>query len=288
MQQIPTHRFTPNTTPFSFEELSPKIRNKENKDIPHRHNYYEVFVFTSGGGTHMIDFKEYPIKTNHLHFISPGMVHSIKRNASCVGVALTFTAELFSLFKQDSIINQIHLYHNHQLAPIITCTKNEMEFCNSILDQIKNEALKSDFMQLEMTLSCLSTLLIQANRKFIKQHQSELPRLFIDPRVQAFKNLLDQPLNEKPTVSSLAEKLGITAKQLTLLLKKNTGISPLEHISVRMLIEAKRLLVNTEYSVKEISYLLFFEDPAYFSRFFRKQTGARPLDFRSEMRKKYH
>jgi YesN/AraC family two-component response regulator len=53
-------------------------------------------------------------------------------------------------------------------------------------------------------------------------------------------------------------------------------------------VEAKSLLANTNNSMKEIAFELYFEDPAYFGRFFKKHTGLTPLHFREHMRKKYH
>jgi AraC family transcriptional regulator, transcriptional activator of pobA len=288
MKEIPTHRFMQMDSAFAFMPLKDVLQmSKGNKNRPHRHNYYEVFLFTKGGGNHMIDFKEYPIKTNSMHFISPGMVHSIKRKASCVGAVITFTHELFAMHQQQNTLFQINLYHNHQFAPIIECSSAEMRFFISLINQVETECETRNPFRNTLVLSCITSLLIQANRKFTAQHQLQLPRLFADERVQAFKNLLDKPFTEKPTVSSLASQLNITAKQLTVLVKKNTGLMPTEHITNQLLVEAKRLLVNTDNTIKEIAFALYFEDPAYFGRFFRKHIGQTPLHFRESMRKKY-
>ena len=143
-------------------------------------------------------------------------------------------------------------------------------------------------MRSELILSCLNALLIFANRKFTNQHQLQQPHLFVDERVQAFRKWLDQPINEKLLVSNFAQKLNVSVKQLSVMIKKHTGLSPIEHITNRLIIEAKRLLVNTEMSVKEVAFTLFFEDPAYFGRFFRKHTTYTPHHFRATMVKKYH
>jgi transcriptional regulator GlxA family with amidase domain len=201
---------------------------------------------------------------------------------------VTFTSELFVMHQQQATLFQINLYHNHQFAPIIECSSSEMNFYKSILQHVQSEYDDPKSMRTELVLSYITSLLIGANRKFTAQHQPILPRLFADERVQAFKNLLDQPLTEKPTVSSLAEKLNLSSKQLTVLVKKNTGLMPSEHIANQLIVEAKRLLANTNNSMKEIAFELYFEDPAYFGRFFKKHTGLTPLHFREHMRKKYH
>jgi len=89
-------------------------------------------------------------------------------------------------------------------------------------------------------------------------------------------------------VSEYAAKLNLTSKTLTQFIKKNTGLTPIEHINNRVLIEGKRLLMNTDLSVKEISFSLSFDDPAYFGRFFKRHEKTTPQLFRQHMRKKYH
>jgi AraC-like DNA-binding protein len=275
--------------PFSFAELRHFIpTDKKQKYVPHRHNYYEVFVFTKGGGKHMIDFKEYTIKDNSLHFISPGMIHTIKRDATCVGYVVTFTDELYQTLQQSSTLFKIQLYHNHQLPPMVECGATEMPFVLSLISQLSNEYTTNQVMRDEFVLSCLTSLLIHANRMFLTQQSYQHSTPMIDERVQHFRKWLDDSLAEKPMVSVLADKLGMTPKQLNTLIKKQTGLAPIEHINKRIVIEAKRLLVHTELSVKEIAYALHFDDPAYFGRFFRRHTKETPQQFRDRMRKKYH
>jgi AraC-like DNA-binding protein/mannose-6-phosphate isomerase-like protein (cupin superfamily) len=286
---VPIHRFNKDDIPFSVVELIETVpQSKTKKNTPHRHNFYEIFVFTKGGGKHMIDFKEYEIKANSLHFISPGMIHTIKRNSKCIGYVITFTDELYSIYQQQQLLFKINLYHNHQLPPIIEYKAKEFSFIHELINQLNVECNSSKFMRSELILSCLNTLLISANRKFTDQHQLQQPHLFVDERVQSFRKWLDQPINEKLLVSNLAKKLNVSVKKLSVMIKRHTGLSPMEHITNRLIIEAKRLLVNTEMSVKEVAFALFFEDPAYFGRFFRKHTSYTPQYFRNKMVKKYH
>jgi AraC-like DNA-binding protein/mannose-6-phosphate isomerase-like protein (cupin superfamily) len=288
MKQIPTHKFRQIDKSFAYVELKDFMsQDKHIPKYPHRHNYYEVFIFTKGGGTHMIDFVEYSIKANSLHFISPGMVHSIRRNAGCVGLVITFTKELFAMQNQQNTIQQINLYHNNQFPPIIECNQEDMRYYRNLIHKIKDESISSKLMGNEMALAYLIALLIHANRKFVLQHQLLLPQIFTDIRVQEFKNLLNAPLIDKPSVSSFAAKMGITAKQLNQLLMKHTGLNPKEHITNQILIEAKRLLINSDLTIKEIAYELFFDDPAYFGRIFKNQIGQTPNQYRKVMRKKY-
>lgn len=83
-----------------------------------------------------------------------------------------------------------------------------------------------------------------------------------------------------PTVSLMAEKLNISSRYLTDLLKQETGKTALELIHLFLIGEAKNLLTEGELNISEISHLLGFENTTYFSRLFKKEVGSTPNEFR--------
>lgn len=83
-----------------------------------------------------------------------------------------------------------------------------------------------------------------------------------------------------PTVAFMAEKLNISSRYLTDLLKQETGKTALELIHLFLIGEAKNLLTEGELNISEISHLLGFENTTYFSRLFKKEVGSTPNEFR--------
>ena len=81
-------------------------------------------------------------------------------------------------------------------------------------------------------------------------------------------------------MSFMAEKLHISPRYLTDLLKQETGKTALELIHLFLLAEAKNLLAEGEMNIAEISYALGFENPTYFSRLFKKEVGISPNKFK--------
>ena len=79
-----------------------------------------------------------------------------------------------------------------------------------------------------------------------------------------------------------AEKLNMTARNLNLITRSVFGKSATEIIETRKLREARRLLLTTEKSVSEIGFELGYNEKSYFSRVFRKKTGATPTAFRTQ------
>ena len=78
--------------------------------------------------------------------------------------------------------------------------------------------------------------------------------------------------------------LAVTADYLNKTVKNITGKPAKEHIQSKLIVEAKRTLLFSNISSKELSYELGFEESAHFNNFFKKTTGFSPTEFRSSVR----
>jgi AraC family transcriptional regulator, transcriptional activator of pobA len=87
-------------------------------------------------------------------------------------------------------------------------------------------------------------------------------------------------LHESKSIEEYAKELNITAVHLNRICQSIVQKSALQIVQDYLINEAKKYLLNTSYSVSEVSYFLNFKDPAYFTRLFKKQTGVSPSDFR--------
>ena len=84
----------------------------------------------------------------------------------------------------------------------------------------------------------------------------------------------------------LADQACITKDHFIRLFKKEVGMTPVQYISQKKIEKAQLLLVTENMSIKEISFLLSYDDHSYFNRLFKKITGTSPQDYRNEYRKK--
>ena len=99
--------------------------------------------------------------------------------------------------------------------------------------------------------------------------------------LQRFRELVERHYRAHRPVGAYAAELGLTATHLNRLCRAALGRSALGVIAARLVLEAKRDLAYTTLSVKQIGAGLGFADPAYFTRFFRHQTGRTPTQFRA-------
>jgi AraC family transcriptional activator of pobA len=98
--------------------------------------------------------------------------------------------------------------------------------------------------------------------------------------VQRFRHLLDASFRSERTIGFYAGRLGMTPTHLNRLCRQALGRSALGAINARLVIEAERDLAYTALSVKAIALSLGFADAGYFTRFFARQTGRSPSEFR--------
>ena len=98
--------------------------------------------------------------------------------------------------------------------------------------------------------------------------------------VARFSSLVDMNFQTHVPLVHYARQLGISVAHLNALCRQETGRSALELVHARVALEAKRMLVYTSMTVRDVSDALGFSDPAYFTRFFRRHAGVAPRDFR--------
>ena len=99
--------------------------------------------------------------------------------------------------------------------------------------------------------------------------------------VEALRKLVEEHFQKERQLAFYANKLAMTVDRLNDHVKRATGVTAGHLIRHRVLTEAKRQLVFTSEPIHEIAYDLAFSDPSHFARFFRKQTGTTPHEFRA-------
>lgn len=254
---------------------------------PHRHDFYEVFLFQRGGGIHMIDFNELKIEKEQIHFLSPGQVHFMDRDPKSYGLVIKFTPYFFSSRTNDQHVStKIPFLHTRIANPIIEPNTEEFKSLLDLAESIKQEFEQKNEGYVDMIKTYLNLILLKCQRLYSHRipHQLSENNLTTDK----FNTLLeDQFLNES-RVSFYADQLHISSDKLNQVLKLMLGKSTSEVIADRMLLEAKRLLLHSEKSIKEVAYYLNFQDNAYFNRWFKKLENCSPGEFRSANQEKYN
>ncbi len=256
---------------------------------PHRHNYYEILVIMEGGGQHEIDFQKYPLHSHSIHFLSPGQVHMISRQESYHAYEIIFDGNFYLLgMKDHETLLQQPFFHNNSPQPVLRLKKEEFEELLPPVRDMKNEFAKKRSITDEVIRSCLHIFFVRCqyyfNLRYSPDSSAEDPEQLI---LNRFRKLVEKHFSTLHSVTEYATMLNLTPVSLNNRVKKGTGICARDIIIDRIILEAKRLLLFTDLTSKEIAYRLNYDEPSYFSRIFRKKTGVTPSLFRTEMKKKY-
>lgn len=276
-------------TSFEFTKLEESY-NPYDANHPHRHNYYEVLFFNGAGGSHEIDFNSYPIEKNSIHFISPGQVHLLMRKPNVTGFVISFADDFF-LDKRSGLnfMETLPYFGGSEKFPIVRLSgTNQKKEAEELFNQISREFHSDLEDRIQALSSWVSLFLIFCRRLYLTQPISAKAGTFKNDLARKFIRLVDNQFIGLKSVSDYADLLNISPGHLNDSIKKETGKSASEIIHDRIVLESKRLLYHSEMSVKEIAIHLNYEDPSYFSKFFKKQTKATPDQFRNDIREKYH
>lgn len=278
---IPIHSFTKDdASSIPFEMVPLTQRTGYDSSVPHRHNYYEIFMFTKGGGVHQVDFKECEIADYSIHFISPGQVHHVQRDNDSHGFVILFSRDFFHVApgNRKTLLGMPFL-HNRTPDPLINLTAEAFEGLFNLVTLIQKEYNTDKEGKEEIIRSYLNILLLESKRFYDERHPDDESGASSN-LYQQFHLLLEERFAELHQVNEYASELGVTEKQLNETTRTARGRTCLELIHQRIMLEARRLLVHSEYSIKEIAYYLHFEDPSHFGKFFKKRSGETPAVYR--------
>lgn len=262
--------------------------SKDQLVTPHRTNFYHIFLFKNCQPTHFVDFEPIKIEPYSLLFIDKDRVHQFDQLLKYDGQILIFTEYFFCTTETDTkFLRSSILFNDLADKPIIKLNKTDFEKFTTICENITEElSLPTDNSKPVLLKNLLHNFLILAEREKRKQGFTELKKGADLDYTLLFRDLLETNYTKLKSVNDYAKLICISEKRLGQATTKVLGKLPKEIINDRILLETKRLLAHTNLSIKVIGQDLGFEDPAYFVRYFKKNTATTPLEFREKHIKK--
>ncbi|MEP7198165.1 MAG: helix-turn-helix domain-containing protein, partial [Saprospiraceae bacterium] len=227
-----------------------------------------------------VDFEKIKIQPYTLLFIDKDRVHQFDRLLNYEGIVLIFTDDFFSdtKFLRSSI-----LFNDLANQATINLTQETSKRFVTICDNITEElSLPNDETKQIVLKNHLHNFLLLAEREKRKQGFNDVKKSADLDYTLLFRDLLETNFIKLKAVNDYSSQLFISEKRLGQATSKVLGKTPKEIINERILLEAKRLLVYSHRSIKEIGQDIGFEDPAYFVRYFKKNTETTPVEFREK------
>lgn len=256
-----------------IEKLEERIR--PGVPFPHKHDFFQIMLVTSGSGLHQIDFEKHKVIPNQMFLMKPGQMHSWALSKNVKGFIVEFNHQSMNAIKDSSKL--IDDFSNSPDAYSFTNRKNFKEIVRLTEMMIHEFETKREMHDLSLQgyLASFLILIIRSYQAHLKQHKT----LSV---LEKFKDLLEKNFKQVHAVEFYARELKTSPKALTMQFSRSLGKPPSQLIQDRILLEAKRFLAFSHLSIAEIGYELGFEDANYFSRFFRKHMKKTPAQFRKE------
>lgn len=241
---------------------------------PHRHSYQEIIWVRQGKAEHLLDgdIIEYPAQT--LLVVPKGRVHRFTPSPDCLGCAIRI--------KEEFLPNQSHLlfsqFSGHTALHLNAEQSASIETYFSLLSSECKLADPYNLQALRFLLGAFIAKLEELRLICSNMVPHDFTRtLCIWSRLNL---LIEQKFKTEHAVSFYAAELGLSPRKLGDVVKLYTGKYVSEFIDDRLIAEAKRLLLFSNLTVKEIAFDLGFEEHSYFTKVFRKLTGKTPSDFK--------
>lgn len=232
-----------------------------------------------------VDFGVYSTSSYSLFFISPNQVLSVEEMGDQPGFFIFYNSDFYCIqIHDEEVACDGLLFNNIHNMPMTAVPENESAFIEYLFVRMEDEFVLKDSSQEEMIRTYLKQIFIKSTRLWKLQHMDGLLAQQNNDIefFRRFTQLVEANYKQKHSVADYADILAIAPKTLTHKFKRMNLPQPNEIIKTRIILEAKRLLVHTAKSAKEIAYDLGYEDPAYFSRLFFIKTNETPFGFKNK------
>ncbi|SHL84774.1 AraC-type DNA-binding protein [Chitinophaga jiangningensis] len=251
-----------------------------------RRDYYKISLVTAGEGIFTMDGVRHEVKGPTIIFINP---HTVKTWTATTkeqdGYYCLFTEELFYKQPQELLTYPLLQAGSQSIYPI---TNEQAGYLSSIFRQLAREFQENAAFKQEAILIYIKLLLLEGRRIAMETAAPERAQTAAQQLAYRFTDKLEKQFPiEHPTqqigiktAKEFAAALNTHPNHLNACVKTATGRTISEHIRQRILLEAKLLLMHSDWQIAEIAWCLGFEDPGNFTHFFRNHSQQSPQAFR--------
>jgi AraC family transcriptional activator of pobA len=266
-----------------ISRFEPYLETHKNLFATHRHSFYHLVLFTSGSGTHTIDFENFEVKPGQIYFMIPGQVHSWSFEGFTDGYIINFSASFIQSFiLQHGYLDNFSFFSGNLADAVINLPDETYAAVKALFETILAEAASPATASADMIRLLMLQIFILVNRLStnpVLGGNSSYNQILL----KSFKNLIEHHYTDIKLPKDYAAMLYITPNHLNAVCKDLMGVSAGELIRNRVLLEAKRMLTNPQLSISEISLKLNFSDNSYFTKFFKKLEDITPEEFRKKI-----
>ncbi|PWJ39182.1 AraC family transcriptional regulator [Sediminitomix flava] len=287
-EEISKVQFNNQKQPIGIEiiRISDLFQKNTPLETPHRAQFFQILWIEKGETIHQVDFIDHKLNENDLLFIPFNAINKFGANGghSYDGKIILFTDDFFCATQTHSnYLNRSLLWNSlYERLPLFIGTEVSLK---NVIKSISTElALPFDEIDESILRNDLHNFMLHAERVFQKTGIKIIENSPQKEVLLSFHQLLQENFWKEKSVQFYASQLNQTEKQLHKITTNLIDKTPKQLIDECIVLHAKRMLVHDQKNVKEISYELGFEDPSYFTKYFKKHTQQSPIHFKTQLK----
>ncbi|MGF1767001.1 AraC family transcriptional regulator [Enterovibrio makurazakiensis] len=263
-----------NPNGFRISELY-ATRGVEDVSRPHRLNFSALVYVTEGEGVHYVDHQMYVLKPGTLITIGRNQIHGFAQSRTVNGFVIPFNCSYLSNGPDDPHVDLMLDAITH-----INRIPNVGENVDTLIQLLSEEFESTSEFKAEVIRGLLRAVLLKCVVPEYLAMQSLPMTTNTHTDFIRLKQYIEANFAERPSTTDIALVLGKSVKQLDKLARSNTGDSVKDLVDDRVLVEVKRLLAFSQYSIADIAAKLGFNEATNMTKFFKRHTEISPKDFR--------
>lgn len=270
---------------FDLVKLEAVLTEQYDSHDPTQHHlldFYAILVITAGKGSHTVDFTDHELDAGRVLCIRKGQVHRFQKNNPLRGHILLFKEEfLQSYLSRSQVLRSLQVFNELTGSQLVPFDKPAFEELSNLVERMAREYFgPQDVFNLGMIRSELHILIMMLLRKRELSATSPTQRRYLSHFLKLQEHV-ENGVQQSLRVQDYADALATSSKTLNTITRSMLGKTAKEYIDEVAILRIKRMLINTELSIKEIAHSSGFEESTNFFKYFKRLTGSTPEEFRS-------
>lgn len=262
---------------FYCSEFNSHVREHQFTALPHKHDFYLTVIITGGKGWHEIDFERYHVKRGTIFLMKPGQMHYWKLSPHIEGFVFFHSGNFYNQSNTALPIEELHFFKSFQAKPLVTVSKKRLHWLSHRAEELLHEYKAPSKFSTEKTNALLKLIYIELLQEYAIEEEFQ-PKSYLST-LTAFEQLIEKQYMRTKAASVYAGQLNVSLKHLNRISKTCINKTATQVITDRVILEAKRLLLQSSANVNETAAALGYDNPSYFIRLFKKHSGCTPLAF---------
>lgn len=256
-------------------------QNNRTSNYPVTLDGFAAIIMMQGEATISIDTQNYVVRPHMIVLFSPeSIIRTVKSTANAAAYCLAFSRSFLDEVEVD-LSTLLPIYMRFNKAPVLQVSERDVEEIRQLFRMIKTmlqsdkERHRHEIIRTLFTTAFYVIAEISQRGRTTPRRQGRCEVLF-----EEFLKLLRQYSRRERNVGFYAQKLDITPKYLSSVVKEVSGHTAAHWIDESVVLEAKTLLKYSGLSIREIAERLNFSTQSFFGKYFKQHTGISPSRYK--------